>query len=539
MSEVRPASGHQVLRSRRRAVRSGMSVCLAVAVIYSFGYPGATPLSSGSGAAGTILAQGAGNSTDVAEPPTGFVGEQLLVAPEVTAPHGSSDSLVPGREIPGAKESARARANAEEASVGEISSMGRPGKGMLISPLQFLTPSSPFGLRTSPITGEHGEFHSGQDFAAPCGTRVFSADAGVVRAVGWHPWGGGNRVELDHGNGLVTTYNHLEGVAVETGDRVGAGQVIATVGTTGWSTGCHLHFETILDGAHTDPSAWKLIPLDGSGPSEMPSLVNFTPGTGNGRDGDTAWVAYLASSEPIEPIAYKSPSRVDAEVSALGKRPATGKIPSAAEKSSPGKIVTASPSGTPSTSGTPSSTGTPSSSGTPTDKPGTSTSTPPATKPPVTSTPPTTPVTPPSGETETPSTPPPASETPSTPPPATETPAQPTPPVTVPVPTPPVTDPEPTPPVTDPEPTPTVTDPVVETPADPAPSDTAVPTADSPAPTTPSAAAPETCDPLGDSAADPITIDPETGLAIDPVTGLLRPVEELCDPASEVVAAAP
>lgn len=527
-----------------------MSVCLAVAVIYSFGYPGAAPLSSGPGAAGTILAQGAGNSTDATEPPTGFVGEQQLVAPEVTARHGSSDSLVPGREIPGAKEAARSRAEAKEASEESVSTMGRPGKGMLISPLQFLTPSSPFGMRTSPITGEHGEFHSGQDFAAPCGTRVFSADAGVVRAVGWHPWGGGNRVELDHGNGLVTTYNHLEGVAVKTGDRVGAGQVIATVGTTGWSTGCHLHFETILDGAHTDPGGWKLIPLDGSGPTEMPSLVNFTPGTGNGDDGDTAWVAYLASSEPVHPVAYKSPSRVDAEVSALGKRPGTGKSSSAAGKSTSGKIVTASPSGTPSTSGkpsapgTPSSPNTPSSPGTPT-KPGTSTSTPPSTtKPPVTGTPSTPPTTdvpsiPPA--TDVPSTPP-MTEVPSTPPAETPTEPAPTPPI-VPEPTSPVPDPEPTPPVPDPEPTTPQPDPVIETPTnpapDPTPSDAPVPTADAPVSATPSATAPATCDPLGDSTADPINIDPESGLAIDPVTGALRPVEELCDPAGEVVAAAP
>lgn len=137
----------------------------------------------------------------------------------------------------------------------------RPGPGTLMAPLDALTPSSPYGLRTNPITGSAGEFHWGLDFSAPCGTRVHAADAGVVRAVGWHQWGGGNRVELDHGNGLVTTYNHLEGAGVVKGQSLQAGDLIAKVGTTGASTGCHLHFETILNGSHTDPGKWTLQPL--------------------------------------------------------------------------------------------------------------------------------------------------------------------------------------------------------------------------------------------------------------------------------------
>ena len=58
---------------------------------------------------------------------------------------------------------------------------------------------------------------------------------------------GGNRVEIDHGNGLISTYNHLDSIAVRSGDSVSVGQAIARVGSTGWSTGCHLHFETILN----------------------------------------------------------------------------------------------------------------------------------------------------------------------------------------------------------------------------------------------------------------------------------------------------
>lgn len=143
----------------------------------------------------------------------------------------------------------------------------RPAAGTLLGPLKVLNPSSPYGHRTSPITGTPGEFHWGEDFAAACGTAVYSADAGVVRAAGWDKGGGGNRVEVDHGNGLVTTYNHLETIDVRKGQSVQPGEVIAKVGTTGSSTGCHLHFETIEDGVHADPEKWTLLPLRAMAPA--------------------------------------------------------------------------------------------------------------------------------------------------------------------------------------------------------------------------------------------------------------------------------
>ncbi|MGM9473794.1 M23 family metallopeptidase [Pseudarthrobacter sp. YS3] len=131
----------------------------------------------------------------------------------------------------------------------------RPAPGPLMAPLGELVPSSPYGRGTNPVTGDKGQFHRGLDFSASCGTRVHSADAGVVREVGWHQWGGGNRVEVDHGNGLITSYNHLEGIAVRKGPPVQAGEIIANMGTAaGASTGCHLHLETILNGSLTDPA---------------------------------------------------------------------------------------------------------------------------------------------------------------------------------------------------------------------------------------------------------------------------------------------
>ncbi|WP_226758919.1 M23 family metallopeptidase, partial [Arthrobacter sp. SO3] len=165
----------------------------------------------------------------------------------------------------------------------------RPAEGFLMAPLEFIQETSPFGLRTSPISGSAGEFHWGQDYAAACGTRVYAADAGVVRAVGWHPWGGGNRVEIDHGNGLITTYNHLEAIAVKKGDSVRVGEVIARVGTTGSSTGCHLHFETILNGTHKNPHDWTLLPISQTDQLGTIEMTSYAPDAGSPSNATLGW----------------------------------------------------------------------------------------------------------------------------------------------------------------------------------------------------------------------------------------------------------
>jgi murein DD-endopeptidase MepM/ murein hydrolase activator NlpD len=128
--------------------------------------------------------------------------------------------------------------------------------GSLGSPLDVLVSASPFGFRVSPITGGYGEFHRGQDFAAQCGTAVHAAASGTVTFSGWHPFGGGNRVVIDHGNGLETTYNHLSSSSVFVGQKVTRGQTVALSGTTGASTGCHLHFEVMVNGEVVDPMGW-------------------------------------------------------------------------------------------------------------------------------------------------------------------------------------------------------------------------------------------------------------------------------------------
>ena len=107
--------------------------------------------------------------------------------------------------------------------------------------------SSGFGWRIHPVTGER-KLHKGVDFAAPTGTPIFAAADGLVTDAGWTDDGYGNIVELRHHDGSVTLYAHANSVYVSKGQTVNKGQAIAQVGTTGRSTGPHLHFEVQLDG---------------------------------------------------------------------------------------------------------------------------------------------------------------------------------------------------------------------------------------------------------------------------------------------------
>jgi murein DD-endopeptidase MepM/ murein hydrolase activator NlpD len=112
--------------------------------------------------------------------------------------------------------------------------------------------TSRFGPRTDPLTGASAR-HTGVDVSAAAGTPIRAPAAGVVRAAG--PRGGyGNAVEIDHGNGLTTLYAHASEVLVAPGQAIVAGQEIARVGSTGRSTGAHLHFEVRSGGRPVDPA---------------------------------------------------------------------------------------------------------------------------------------------------------------------------------------------------------------------------------------------------------------------------------------------
>jgi murein DD-endopeptidase MepM/ murein hydrolase activator NlpD len=111
--------------------------------------------------------------------------------------------------------------------------------------------SSGFGFRADPFDGE-GAFHAGLDFKAAMGSPIFAAARGLVAFVGQRN-GYGNVVEIDHGNGLRTRYAHMSAFRTRVGDPVMAGQLIGAVGSTGRSTGPHLHFEVRLNDQPVNP----------------------------------------------------------------------------------------------------------------------------------------------------------------------------------------------------------------------------------------------------------------------------------------------
>ncbi|HSI55381.1 MAG: M23 family metallopeptidase [Ramlibacter sp.] len=118
-------------------------------------------------------------------------------------------------------------------------------------PVELGSVGSSFGWRIDPFTGRSA-LHTGLDFQAEPGTPILAAAGGVVVTQEIHP-AYGNMVEIDHGNNLITRYAHASRVWVKKGDLVKRGQKVAEVGTTGRSTGPHLHFEVMVEGVPQDP----------------------------------------------------------------------------------------------------------------------------------------------------------------------------------------------------------------------------------------------------------------------------------------------
>ena len=128
------------------------------------------------------------------------------------------------------------------------------GEFMWPVPQTYVRVSSEYGGRTSPITGKY-EFHNGIDIPASYGTDIYASNGGTVTIATNH-WSYGNYIMIDHGGGYATLYAHCSKLLVKKGDKVKKGQVIAKVGSTGYSTGNHLHFSMYEQSAHTDPRKW-------------------------------------------------------------------------------------------------------------------------------------------------------------------------------------------------------------------------------------------------------------------------------------------
>lgn len=139
-----------------------------------------------------------------------------------------------------------------QAQASNASSSNPPkGSGQLGWPCDARNITSPFGMRYHPILKKN-KLHTGTDFGASNGSNIYAADNGVVISSGWMG-GYGKAVIVDHGKGISTLYAHQSSILVSNGQTVNKGQVIGKVGSTGWSTGAHLHFEVRVNGVPKNP----------------------------------------------------------------------------------------------------------------------------------------------------------------------------------------------------------------------------------------------------------------------------------------------
>ena len=127
--------------------------------------------------------------------------------------------------------------------------------GTYIWPLPGYSPGSAYGWRIHPIWGDM-RFHAGEDIGAPSGTPILAADSGIATVIPNNGNGYGNYIIINHGGGRTTLYAHMSAFAVSNGQSVTQGQTIGYVGSTGNSTGPHLHFEVRVNGATTDPKSY-------------------------------------------------------------------------------------------------------------------------------------------------------------------------------------------------------------------------------------------------------------------------------------------
>ena len=119
-------------------------------------------------------------------------------------------------------------------------------------PVRLASLTSSYGTRSDPFKGRRAQ-HNGIDLAGPIGTPIYATADGIVKRAGWNSGGYGNFIEIDHGKGITTRYAHLSKVQVRAGERVERGVQIGKMGSTGRSTGSHLHYEVRIDGRAVNP----------------------------------------------------------------------------------------------------------------------------------------------------------------------------------------------------------------------------------------------------------------------------------------------
>jgi murein DD-endopeptidase MepM/ murein hydrolase activator NlpD len=236
---------------------------------------------------------------------------------------------------------AATQANAAGILVGQnVGVLGAlPGNIQLMHPVASRHITSPFGFRHNP-TGPGTQIHIGQDYAVPCGSPVYASADGVVIQSAWAGHSG-MRVTIDHGSSVRTGYSHNSRLVAKVGDVVKQGQLIALSGTTGNSTGCHVHFEVIINGRWNDPRNF-LPPISGQ-PNPMidsrrttiaaePIRNTGAPRASEGGAGDfpTRWASAPHAHNPSPaPARHRAPA-----VAPKAEPPATHK-PEAKPKPAP------------------------------------------------------------------------------------------------------------------------------------------------------------------------------------------------------------
>ena len=181
---------------------------------------------------------------------------------------------------------------------------------------------SGFGFRIDPITGR-AALHTGLDFPADVGTSVQAAAGGMVVVSEVHP-AYGNMIEIDHGNALITRYAHASKLLVKVGQMVRRGQKIAEVGTSGRSTGPHLHFEVLLSGVQQNPArflagqvASPTTVADASSPAKARAPKRRSISASASGEAPAAWATPAQSPDPsaaggVAPLPAPMPARIPA-----------------------------------------------------------------------------------------------------------------------------------------------------------------------------------------------------------------------------------
>lgn len=215
--------------------------------------------------------------------------------------------------------------------------------------------TSKFGMRFHPVL-KVWKLHTGLDWGVPCGTPVGAAAAGTVVRTGW-AGGNGIQVKIDHGmlagHRVVTTYNHLSSIGVSVGQKVQPLDGIGRVGSTGYSTGCHMHFEVIADGQFTDPEPW----LNGDPVvvdlSKMAYAVPSNSPTSSPSVSPTPTKSPSASTPP-SPSPSATPTPTPSQSPTPSPSPTPSTTPKPTPSTTPSTTPTKTPSKTPSVSASPS-----------------------------------------------------------------------------------------------------------------------------------------------------------------------------------------